>query len=104
MNFWVGNWMHCVPDKKHDADGRRNIVQHLCWGPLETQIWFETSDHKYYYEEHIIEGILEGERSLEVISKIEMIKVLDEEIVLCQKYNAASLVPLFEAEREKINC
>lgn len=102
MEFWVGQWMHCAPDEKYDANGRRNIIKHMCWGPLETQIWFETSDHKYYYEEHIIEGILEGDKTLEAISKIEMIKAINDEIILCKKYSASKLIPLFENEREKI--
>ena len=45
MEFWVGTWLHVIPDQKDSADNdKRIIIKHLCFGPVETQIWYQSKD------------------------------------------------------------
>jgi len=102
MNFRIGEWWHEAPNKKADATGKRAIVKHLCFGPLETRIWYELEDGQYSYEVHFIEGIQEGDIFVDFINKSKMLEVIKSEIALCQKYNKLELVALFQAEIERI--
>ena len=52
MGFWVGNWLHDPPSKEYDSTGKRAIIKHLCFGPVETQTWYESVDGQYYCELH----------------------------------------------------
>ena len=73
--FRIGIWEHAAPEEHYDRDGKRAIIKHLCYGPLETMIYGVTTDSTYYWEYHIIEGLEEGERFLEYISKEKMLEV-----------------------------
>lgn len=103
MGFWVGSWLHDIPDREFASDGKQVIVKHLCFGPLETRIWYKLEDGQYCREIHFIEGLQEGERCVDSISKSEMLKVIENEIDLCKKYNETDLSILLQAEKEKIN-
>jgi len=103
MGFWVGDWLHNAPDTKYNANGKQSIVKHLCFGPLETRIWYKLTNGQYCREIHFIEGIQAGERFTDFISKTEMLEVIESEIVLCKKHNETNLALLFQAEKEKIN-
>ena len=100
--FRVGVWEHSAPEEHYDRDGKRAIIKHLCYGPLETMIYGVTTDSTYYWEYHIIEGLEEGERFLEYISKEKMLHAIDHEISLCEQYQALAMIPLFLREKEQI--
>lgn len=61
------------------------MISQLCFGPLETRE-YGVADGNFYLEEHIIEGVCEGERVFSVIGKDEFLRVLDNEIKLCERY------------------
>lgn len=103
MGFKIGTWLHDAPDVGFDASGKQAIVKHLCFGPLETQIWCKLIDGRYCREIHFIEGLQAGERYTDFIEKSEMLKVIDNEIALCEKYSEMSLAAQLQVEREKIN-
>ena len=102
MGLRIGAWLHDVPDTEYNASGKQAIVKHLCFGPLETQIWYKLIDGQYCHEIHFIEGLQEGERFTNFISRSEMIQVIEAEIVLCKKHSKPDLAALFQAEKEKI--
>ncbi len=103
MGFCVGAWMHDAPDTEYDASGKQAIVKHVCFGPLETQIWYKRMDGQYCREIHFIEGLQEGERFTDFISKAEMLEVIEAEIALCKNHGETNLAALLQAEKEKIN-
>ena len=103
MGFWVGSWLHDIPDTEFDPNGKQVIIKHLCFGPAETRLWYKLTDGQYCREIHFIEGLREGERYIDVISKSEMLKTIETEIILCKKYRETSLAALLQVEKEKIN-
>lgn len=103
MGFMTGAWLHDKPDTGFDASGKQAVVKHLCFGPLETCIWYKLADGRYCREVHFIEGLQEGEYFTVFISKSGMLEVIDNEIALCEEYNETGLAALLKAEREKIN-
>ena len=103
MGFKIGAWWHDAPDIGFDASGKQTIVKHLRFGPLETRIWYKLVDGQYCREIHFIEGLQEGERYIDFISKCEMLKVIEAEIILCKKHSETSLAALLQVETEKIN-
>lgn len=102
MGVWLGPWLHDEPDRTFDSRGNRAIVKRLCFGPAETQIWYETADGQYFCERHMIEGIQAGARFVDFISKSKMLEVLKSEIAVCETCNALELAVLFQAEKEKL--
>lgn len=105
MEFWVGTWLHVIPDQKDSAgNDKRIIIKHLCFGPVETQIWYQSKDGQYYYEYHIIEGLQAGDLFLYCISKSEMIKVINTEIALCNQYEKPELAALLQNLRSESFC
>ena len=100
--FQVGDWLHCPP-KEQFVQGRRVLIQHLCFGPLETRQWFVTEDGRFFYEEHIIEGCRAGELFREARTREELLRALDCEIQLCRRFQGEALIPLFQAERDRLN-
>lgn len=102
MGFTIGAWLHDAPDAGFDAGGRQAIVKHLCFGPLETRIWYKGADGRYCREIHVIEGPQAGERYTDYIDKSEMLAVIDGEIALCEQHGAPDLAARLQAEREKI--
>lgn len=103
MSFRVGTWTHNAPDTEYSASGKRAIVKHLCFGPLETRIWYKLIDGRYCREIHFIEGLQAGERFTDFISKSEMLEVVESEIALCKKHGVIDMENLLQAEKEKIN-
>ncbi len=102
MGFFVGSWLHDIPDTEFDADGKQMIIKHLCFGPLETWLWYRLRDGRYCCEVHFIEGLQEGEQYTDFISKSEMLKIIEDEIALCKKYNEINLAVLLQTKKEKI--
>lgn len=102
MEFQDGKWFHEAPGKQFDAAGKRAVVKHLCFGPLETRIWYELQDGSYSCEIHFIEGVQAEDVFADSVSKAEMLEVLKSELVLCQKYNKLELASLFQAEIDRI--
>lgn len=102
MGFFVGSWLHDIPDTEFDADGKQMIIKHLCFGPLETWVWYRLKDGRYCCEVHFIEGLQEGEKYTNFLSKSEMIKIIENEIELCKKYNEIDLAVLLQMKKEKI--
>lgn len=100
--FRANGWEHAAPEEKADQDGKRAIIKHLCYGPLETVIYGVTTELKYYREYHIIEGLEEGERYFEYISRKKILDMIDHEISLCEQYQAPEMIPLFLREKEQI--
>ena len=76
MGFWVGNWLHDPPSKEYDSTGKRAIIKHLCFGPVETQTWYESVDGQYYCELHIIDGLQARDVFLDRISKAKMLEAI----------------------------
>lgn len=103
MGFMVGAWLHEAPDKEYNSSGKQAIVKHLCFGPLETQIWYKLKDGRYCREIHYIEGLQAGERYTDYIETSGMLEVIGDEIALCEKHNETDLAALLQVEREKIN-
>ncbi len=103
MGFWVGAWLHKRPDTGYDSSGKQAIIKHLCFGPVETQIWYKLKNGQYCCERNFIEGLQEGERFIDFISKSEMLELIENEISLCRKYGEAGSAALLQAEKEKIN-
>ncbi len=83
--FWVDTWLHIIFPEKVGGSDRLPIISQLCFGPLETRE-YGIADGKFYFEEHIIEGVCEGECDFCVIGKEEFLRVIDNEIKLCEKY------------------
>ena len=102
MSFRVGEWLHDTPTTESNADGKRTIVRHLCFGSLETQIWYETMDGRYCRETHFIEGPQAGELYTDFISRSEMIDVIKSEIALCKIFGDMTLEVLLCSEMERI--
>ncbi len=102
MGFFVGSWLHDIPDTEFDADGKQMIIKHLCFDPLETWLWYRLRDGRYCCEVHFIEGLQEGEQYTDFISKSEMLKIIEDEIALCKKYNEINLAVLLQTKKEKI--
>ncbi len=102
MGFFVGSWLHDIPDTEFDAGGKQMIIKHLCFGPLETWLWYRLRDGRYCCEVHFIEGLQEGEQYTDFISKSEMLKIIEDEIALCKKYNEINLAVLLQTKKEKI--
>ncbi len=102
MGFFVGSWLHDIPDTGFDADGKQMIIKHLCFGPLETWLWYRLRDGRYCCEVHFIEGLQEGEQYTDFISKSEMLKIIEDEIALCKRYNEINLAVLLQTKKEKI--
>ena len=73
---WVGHWLHCPPESQFVGD-RRVILKKLCFGPGEVQSWFAAEDGSVWYEHQFLEGIQEGERFLEPVSREELRRLLD---------------------------
>lgn len=103
MGFKIGTWWHDAPDIGFDTNGKQAIVRHLCFDQLETRIWYKLIDGQYCREIHFIEGLQEGERYIDFISKSEMLKVIEAEIILCKKHSETGLAALLQVEKEKIN-
>lgn len=103
MNYFQdGIWTHTVPNKGYNASGRRGIINHLCFGPLETITYGITIDSKCYYEYHIIEGIQEGDLFFEYIDQAKLLEAIRKEIELCKQYCADEMFSLFQAEKEAL--
>lgn len=103
VGFWIGSWLHDIPDTEFDSDGKQVIVKYLCFGPLETRLWCKLRDGRYCYEHHFIEGLQGGERYINFISKSDMLKVIEDDIAFCKKYGEMEMVTLLQAEKKKIN-
>lgn len=103
MSFRVGTWIHDTPDTEYSTSGKQAIVKHLCFGPLETRIWYKLIDGQYCREIHFIEGLQAGEQFTDFISKSEMLKVVENEIALCKKHGEIEMETLLQAEKKKIN-
>lgn len=102
MGFWVGSWLHDTPDTEYDAGGKQAIIKHLCFGPLETRIWYKLIDGQCCCEIHFAEGVQEGERFTDFISKSEMLEVIETEIMLCTRHGETDMAALLQTEKEKI--
>ncbi len=103
MHFWVKNWMHSVPGKDFDAEGKRVIVSHSCFGPLETRSWYEMRDGRYCRRICMIEGIQTGDVFTDLISRDEMRRVLEQETALCRKYGKSDMAALFQMEKDRLS-
>lgn len=98
VSFWVASWEHIVFEElSPDREGNIPVISHLCFGPLETREYGITADKKYYYAEHIIEGIDAGDKVFEIIDIGDFLRALDREAALCEEY-----APLLADIREKI--
>lgn len=98
---WVGHWLHCPPESQFVGD-RRVILKKLCFGPGEVQSWFAAEDGSVWYEHQFLEGIQEGERFLEPVSREELRRLLNNEISLCRRLHAQALIPLFQRELDRL--
>lgn len=103
MSFMAGSWLHDPPVQEYDESGKRAIVRHLCFGPLETRTWYELVDGQYCCELHTIEGPQAGERFVDPVRLPDMRKVIDTEIALCQECGRDEVAALFQVEREKLD-
>ena len=99
-DFWVSHWLHCPPEREF-VNGRRVILKKLCFGPVESRLWFVTEDGRCWYEESISEGIQAGDRFLEPISREALLRLLDSEIALCQRLQQLEASSLFQEEKER---
>ena len=99
-NFWVAHWLHCPPEREF-VNGRRVILKKLCFGPVESRIWFVTEDGRCWYEETIQEGIRARDHFLEPVSREALLRLLDSEIAVCQRLQQLEACALFQAEKER---
>ena len=98
--FWVGSWLHGPPGEE-SVHGRRVLLSHLCFGPLESREWFVTEEDRFFYEEHILEGCQAGETLREARTREELLEALDHEMELCVRFHGEALLPLLQAERDR---
>lgn len=99
-DFWVAHWLHCPPEREF-VNGRRVILKKLCFGPVESRIWFVTEDGRCWYEENIQEGSRTGDHFLEPVSRKALLRLLDSEIAVCQRLQQLEACALFQAEKER---
>ena len=101
-SFWTEEWLHCIPREELWVEDRRCILKHLCFAPLETQVYYITKNDRCYCEYHIIEGIQEGEQYVNEISLEDMLNKFNVEIELCRKYQVEGLISALQAEKNKL--
>lgn len=99
-DFWVASWLHCPPESQFTG-GRRVIFKKLCFGPAEAQLWFVTEDGNIWHEERILEGTQEGERLLEPVSREDLLRLLEQELSLCQRLGCQEALLLIQEEAER---
>ena len=102
MSFMAGAWLHESPPRECGANDKMAIIQHLCFGPLETRIWYARKDGQYCREVHFIEGTQAGEVYTDFLRKSEMLEAVKAELALCEKYHDMEAVGFLTAEKEKL--
>ena len=95
--------MHSAPHREFDAEGKRAVASHACFGPLETRTWYETRDGRYFRRIYIIEGLQAGDVFTDFISREEVREVLEHEIALCRQYGKSDMASLFQKEKDKLS-
>ena len=99
--FWAQGWLHGAPEQTADTEGKRAVIQHFCFGPLETRIWYALRDGRYCCQHRMSEGIQAGDVFTDMVSPDEIEKLLEREIALCGKYGKSDMTALFQKEIEK---
>ena len=86
VSYWVGGWEHILysPDEIHDEE-KKTVIRQLCFGPLET-CEYGVDGGKFYFENRVLEGIDEGDSIFENINKEHFLKVIENELTLCEKH------------------
>ena len=97
--LWAGRWLHGPPEAGF-REGRRAIVKRQCFGPLEAWAWGVCDGGGYYREIQVLEGL--PEKTLEPITRSELLEVITREIALCREHQAEELAGLLEAERKAL--
>lgn len=86
ISYWVGIWEHSLfsSDEIHNGE-KIPIIRQLCFGPLATcEYGFDGSN--FYFENNELEGIYEGERYFEILSKEKFLDMVKNELWLCKKH------------------
>lgn len=102
-DYMYDRWYYSLPNKKYDDEGKRGIINMLCFGPLETLTYGITKNFKFYYEYKFLEGYEEGDIIFYYISKQKMLDKLYSTIELCKQNNNDELLNILQAETEEIN-
>lgn len=86
VSFWADRWQHVIFSADElRLEGKCPVIQHLCYGPLET-LEYGVLDGEFYFENKVLEGIDEGSSFFEKIDKQHFGGVLENERRLCEKY------------------
>ncbi|WPC41172.1 hypothetical protein [Clostridium sp. JS66] len=102
--IFIGNFYHCMPAKTPDDDGKRAIINYYCFGPIEVVIYGVTSTNEYYFDYTYPElwGDAELEHEYNIITKEKMLKVIDEEIELCERNGGTDIAKALRSEKKLI--
>lgn len=102
--IYIGNICHCMPANSTDKEGNRDIIIKLCFGPIESIVYGITKDNKYYMDFTFPVGFGDGEleHDYRMISKLEMLEAIDNEIGLCELNGGNAIVEALKFEKAKI--
>jgi len=100
----IGNFYHFMPSDVVDKDGKRAIIKYYCFGPIEVIIYGITSVNEYYFDYTYPEffGDAELEHEYKIITKKEMIKIIDSEIELCERNGGINISKALRNEKKLI--
>jgi hypothetical protein len=102
--IFIGKFCHSMPANSVDKEGNRAIIFKYCFGPIESTIYGITKDNHYYMDYTFPIGL--GEDELEhdyrIISKLEMLKAIYNEIELCERNGGYAIAEALKSEKAKI--
>ncbi|NMF07158.1 hypothetical protein ACUH7Y_16170 [Clostridium beijerinckii] len=100
----IKNFYHCMPFHDADKEGKRAIVNYYCFGPIETVTYGITSANEYYFEYTYPEffGDAELKHDYKMITKKEMLKVINREIELCEHNGGINIAIALKNEKKLI--
>lgn len=102
--IFIDRFYHCMPSKVADEDGKRAIIKYYSFGPIEVVIYGVTSANEYYYDYTypVFLGDDELEHEYNIITKKEMLKVIDNEIELCEQNGGINIAKALRSEKKFI--
>ena len=93
-----------MPANSTDKEGNRDIIIKICFGPIESTAYGITKDNKYYkdYTFPVGLGDDELENDYRMISKLEMLEAINNEIELCELNRGNPIAEALKLEKAKI--
>ena len=93
-----------MPSYEADKVGKRAIINYYSFGPIEAIIYGITSANEYYFDYTYPEsfGDAELEHYYKIITKEEMLKVINNEIELCERNGGINIAIALKNEKKLI--